>query len=94
MKKTKSVQKLITFPRGLYEKLMVKAEKSGVGFSDYVRYLSINYVESSSRDNVAFGSEQESALENAMQDLKEGRYKDYKNVDDLIKDLHSATDEK
>ncbi len=93
MKKAKSVQKLITFPKGLYEQIMSKAEYTGVGFSDYIRHISIRYLEEELPVEY-LNERQETSLGDAMKDIAEGRFTEHDSVDDLIEDLHKLKDAK
>jgi len=49
--KEKRVQKLITFSPKLYGHLKAKAERLGMGFAEYIRYLGVNDLKNELQQN-------------------------------------------
>lgn len=87
MKKTKSVQKLITFPSGLYSRILERADNAGVYFSDYVKYLVLHYLENNIE---TLDSEQSKEISKSWDEFQKGNYHkvdpfDDKSFDSLVK---------
>lgn len=83
---TKNPRLLVTLEQGLYDWIREKAEQHKISMSLFLRDL----IKKEFEDESWFRTKYWQASEKkADEDLASGRYKDFDNVSDLLKDLNS-----